>query len=79
MAPPGAAAAPPYYDWDAPRRRVDLDFHTRRRRLKRAKRGSSPGPTGWRADHLHLLLSARPVLARFHQALRFVQCTLRIR
>ena len=67
VAPPGAAAEPPVFDWDAPRPRVDLDPATLRRRLKRAKRGSAPGPTGWRADHFHLLLQAPPVLGRLHQ------------
>ena len=37
-----------------------------RRRLKRAPRGSAPGPTGLRSDHLQLLLTDPPLLDRLH-------------
>ena len=46
IAPPGAAAEPPAFDWLAPRNRVRLDPEVFRRRLQRVKRGSAPGSTG---------------------------------
>ena len=57
-------APPPAFDWSANRPRFVLDPAVFRRRLKRAKRGSAPGPTGLRADHLHLFLSSPDHLER---------------
>ena len=60
-------ALAPAFDWNAARPRFELDFDVFRRRLRRAKRGSAPGPTGLRADHLHLFLSSTGHLERLLQ------------
>ncbi len=67
VAPPDAAAPPPAFDWSAARPRALLEPHEFARGLRRAKRGSAPGPTGLRAEHLQTLLSAPHVLDRLRQ------------
>ena len=58
VSPPGTAASPPSRQGLAPDVQVRLDPILFRRRLRRAPRGSAPGPTGLRTDHLHCLLAS---------------------